>query len=66
MKVQDLDTENEFLWNKNKFLNRQVHMQQMYQRFEEGGSPEPVDKVIETLCTLIQVNTTQVIVACFT
>ena len=45
MKVQDLDTGNEFLWNKNRFLNRQVHMQQMYQSFEEGGSPEPVDKV---------------------
>ncbi|KAI0215595.1 hypothetical protein LSAT2_032357 [Lamellibrachia satsuma] len=44
VKVQDLDTGNEFLWNKNRFLNRQVHMQQMYQSFEEGGSPEPVDK----------------------
>ena len=45
VKVKDLDTGNVFLWDKNKFLIRQVHMQQTYQNFEEGGSPEPDDKV---------------------
>jgi len=46
--VEDLDTGNEFLWDKNKFLNRQVHMQLMYQNFEEGASIN-VDKVSYTI-----------------
>ena len=45
VKVLDLDNYNEYLWDKNRFLNRQVHMQEMYSNFEESGHVPVVDKV---------------------
>ena len=41
----DLDNCNEYLWDKSKFLNRQVHMQEMYSNYEESGEIPVVEKV---------------------
>jgi len=43
--VSDQTNKNEYLWSKNKFLNRQIHMQQMYQTFAEMGEMPKVAKV---------------------
>ena len=40
IKVDDLMNGNEFLWTKGKFLVRQSHMQEMYERFETTGSAD--------------------------
>ena len=45
MRLVDLETDNEFLWERNKFLNRQCHMQEMYQKYEETGSIPDVEQV---------------------
>ncbi|XP_033111082.1 kinesin-like protein KIF28P [Anneissia japonica] len=34
--MKNIENENEFLWNKDKFLNRRYLMQEMYQDFVEG------------------------------
>ena len=45
VKVVDQMNENEYLWSKNRFLNRQVHMQEMYQQFEETDQVPDVPQV---------------------
>jgi hypothetical protein len=37
---------NEFQWTKAKFLNRQVHMQEMYQKFDETNEIPDIPKVV--------------------
>ncbi|XP_072041898.1 kinesin-like protein KIF28P [Amphiura filiformis] len=34
--MRNIDNDNEFLWNRNKFLNRKYLMQEMYQNFVDG------------------------------
>lgn len=34
--MKNLEYTNEYLWPKNKFLNRLYVMKEMFQRFEEG------------------------------
>ncbi|XP_071502786.1 kinesin-like protein KIF28P [Diadema antillarum] len=34
--MKNVDNENEFLWSRNKFLNRKYLMQEMYQNFTDG------------------------------
>lgn len=34
--MKDLLTDNEWIWEKNKFVNRKYLMQEMYQNFVEG------------------------------
>ena len=45
MKVTDQENGNEYLWERNKFLNRQVLMQELYQVYEEAQGDVNVDKV---------------------
>ena len=35
--VHDKETNNFYVWSRNKFLNRQVHMSELYQTFESSG-----------------------------
>jgi kinesin family protein 1 len=44
IRVQDLQSENEFLWVKDKFLNRYGYMQEMYHDFETNGVVPDVPK----------------------
>ena len=43
--MHDLTNDNEYLWERNKFLNRQSYMQELYRQFEETGELAQVDKV---------------------
>ena len=36
VKMRNLVTEHEWMWSRNKFLNRKYLMQEMYQNFVEG------------------------------
>ena len=36
VRVEDIQTEHEFFWGKDKFLDRQGIMEEMYDKFEEG------------------------------
>ena len=45
VRMYDLENQNEYLWNRNKFLIRQSHMQEMYNQFEETGIYQNVEKV---------------------
>ena len=45
IKVFDQENGHEYLWDKNKFLNRQVHMQEAYQIFDQTGKVPNVEKV---------------------
>ena len=47
VKVKDLENNNEYLWDRNTFLNRQCLMQEMYQKFEEDGYLEDIPKVLK-------------------
>ena len=38
VKLKDLTTGNEFMWDRNQFINRKYLMQEMYQNFMEGES----------------------------
>ena len=46
--VYDKVTDNEYLWTKAKFLNRQSYMQDMYGTFEHTGSVHNIPQVSET------------------
>ena len=46
--VRDHENGNEYLWTRNKFLNRQVHMQELYQQFDETGEIPTVSTVSYT------------------
>ena len=48
MKMKDLTNDNEWLWNKNKFINRKFIMQEMYQNFVDGDTDWDVEKVKST------------------
>ena len=56
--MHDLESDNEYLWDKKRFLNRQVHMQEMYQEYEEKGQIPVVDNVgtICHLCSTCNIN----------
>lgn len=43
--MHDLLNDNEYLWERNKFLNRQSHMQEMYRELEETGQIPTLAKV---------------------
>ena len=43
--MKDLTNDNEWLWNKNKFINRKFIMQEMYQNFVDGDTDWDVEKV---------------------
>ena len=45
VKLTDECSGNEFDWNKARFLNRQVHMQEMFQEFDETGKVPVVSPV---------------------
>ena len=42
--MKNLANDNEWLWDKNKFINRKYIMQEMYQNYNEGDEWN-VDKV---------------------
>ena len=44
VKMKNLTNDNEWLWDKNKFINRKYIMQEMYQNYTEGDELN-VDKV---------------------
>ena len=44
VKMKNLANDNEWLWDKNKFINRKYIMQEMYQNYTEGDELN-VDKV---------------------
>ena len=48
VKMKDLTNDNEWLWNKNKFINRKFIMQEMYQNFVDGDTDWDVEKVKST------------------
>ena len=43
--MKNVDNENEFLWTRNKFLNRKYLMQEMYQNYTNGDKDWDVEKV---------------------
>ena len=43
--MRNIDNDNEFLWNRNKFLNRKYLMQEMYQNFVDGDKDWDREKV---------------------
>ena len=43
--MRNLDNNNEFLWDRNKFLNRKYLMQEMYQNFVDGDKDWDREKV---------------------
>ena len=45
VKMRNLDNGNEFLLDRNKFINRKYLMQEMYQNFMEGDKDWDVPKV---------------------
>lgn len=45
VKMKDLTNDNEWLWGKNKFVNRKFIMQEMYQNFVDGDTEWDVEKV---------------------
>ena len=51
IKMCDNENGNEYLWNKNKFLHRQVLMQQMYEKFEETDDIPRCKKVMNDVPT---------------
>ena len=40
VKLKELTTGNEFLWDRNQFINRKYLMAEMYQRFLEGDTAD--------------------------
>ncbi|XP_077978175.1 kinesin-like protein KIF28 [Glandiceps talaboti] len=42
--LRNLDNNNEFMWNREKFLNRKYLMQEMYQKYMEGDQDWNVDR----------------------
>ena len=44
VKMKNLANDNEWLWDKNKFINRKYIMQEMYQNYTDGDESN-VDKV---------------------
>lgn len=53
VKVTDEESGNEYLWKKDKFLNRQILMQELYQKFEDNDGRVAVAQVRCTRQTLI-------------
>ena len=51
--MRNIDNDNEFLWNRNKFLNRKYLMQEMYQNFVDGDKDWDREKVSIHLQVLI-------------
>ena len=43
--MRNIDNDNEFLWNRNKFLNRKYLMQEMYQNYVDGDKDWDKEKV---------------------
>ena len=51
MKMKNLANDNEWLWDKNKFINRKYIMQEMYQNYTDGDEWN-VDKVKAILVSM--------------
>ena len=45
VKMRDLKNKNEFLWERNKFINRKYLMQEMYQNYVDGDKDWDLPKV---------------------
>lgn len=45
MKIRNLESSNEWLWDRNKFINRKFLMQEMYQNYVEGADDWDVPRV---------------------
>lgn len=45
MKIRNLESGNEWLWDRNKFINRKFLMQEMYQNYVEGADDWDVPRV---------------------
>lgn len=43
--MRDLTNDNEWVWDKNKFINRKFIMQEIYQNFVDGDPDWNVSKV---------------------
>lgn len=50
VKMRNLDNGNEWLLDRNKFINRKYLMQEMYQNFMEGDKDWDVPKVNINIC----------------
>lgn len=48
VKMRNLENGNEWLWDRNKFINRKFLMQEMYQNYVEGADDWDVPKVSHT------------------
>ncbi|XP_063871952.1 kinesin-like protein KIF28P [Scylla paramamosain] len=63
VKMKNLSNGTEFVWNKEKFLNRLYLMKEMYQKYEdeeEWQKPDEEDPFKESLDTEVHIGTTQV------
>ena len=43
--MKNLNNDNEFVWERNKFLNRKYLMEEMYQNYQSGDKDWDVEKV---------------------
>ena len=43
--MRDLKNKNEYLWDRNKFINRKYLMQEMYQNYVDGDKDWDLPKV---------------------
>jgi len=48
VKLKNLATKNEFMWDRDTFLNRYYMMQEMYQNFVDGENISAIAKVTFT------------------
>ena len=55
MKMKNLANDNEWLWDKNKFINRKYIMQEMYQNYTDGDEWN-VDKVKADLQSAVRAH----------
>lgn len=65
VKMTNQDTGNEWMWDRNKFINRKYLMQEMYQNYVEGDAdwdlPQAKDPFWEPASASIMIGTAQVI-----
>ena len=50
------NNDNEFLWDRNKFLNRKYLMQEMYQNFVDGDKDWDLEQVGKLLTLLPSIS----------
>ena len=49
----DHENGNEYVWDRNRFLNRQVHMQELYQKYSETGEVPDLPQVKHNFLTTL-------------